>query len=218
MNINGRKTQLLVISPPNGCITTASLRAADCVAIESQDTLKLVGFTFGNTPGAACNVEGIKDRYRRKVWMLYHWRRSDLKGNQLFKLYCCQVRSIIEYCSAVCHSLLTKGDSEELEKLHRNAIRICYGFNPPIGQTMLTHGIESLETTRTRRCDNLIRKVATNPRFHRRWFPARPSVPQTLRHRREIVETRAATQRRYVSPLPFMRRRANEMGIAAFRG
>ena len=122
MKINGKKTQLLVISPPNGCITTASLRTAEGEEIEYQSTLKLVGFTFGDTPGATSHVEGVRDKYRRKVWMLYHWRRSGLKGDQLFKLYCCQVRSVIEYCSAVYHSLLTKGDAEELERLHRNAV------------------------------------------------------------------------------------------------
>ena len=218
MRINGRKTQLLVISPPNGCITTASLKTTDGVTVESQSSLKLVGFTFGDTPGAVCHVAGIKDRYRRKVWMLYHWRRSGLTGDQLFKLYCCHVRSIIEYCSAVYHSLLTKRDAEDLERLHRNAVRICYGFDPPIELTFASNGIETLETRRIRRWDNFIKKAASNPRFHRRWFPARPEAPQNLRRRRGIVETMAASQRKFDSPLAFMRRRANEIGVSAYRG
>ena len=123
------------------------------------------------------------------------------------------VATLIEYYSAVYHSLLTKVDSEELEKLHRNAIGICYGFDPPVGQTMLTNNIESLEMRRAWRCDSFIRKAATNQRFLSKWFSARPKVPQALRNRRKIVETRAVTQRRFVSPLAFMRRRAKSWGF-----
>lgn len=132
IKINGKKSQLLVISPPNGCVTTATIRMAEGVAIELQDTLKLVGFTFGDAPGVASHVAGIKDKYRRKVWMLYHWRRSGLTGNQLLKLYCCHVRSIIEYCSAVYHSLLTRGrrrgTGETASECGQNLLRL----RPPI--------------------------------------------------------------------------------------
>lgn len=46
MKINVKKTQLLVISPQNGCKATASIKA-EPVTIQSVDKLKLVGFTFG---------------------------------------------------------------------------------------------------------------------------------------------------------------------------
>lgn len=82
---------------------------------------------------------------------------------------------------------------------------------------MAAHGIESLEVRRLRRCDNFIKKAVANPRFHRRWFPAQPEITQQLRIRRDVAETVASTQRRFMSPLAFLKRRANELGITVFR-
>ena len=145
--------------------------------------------------------------------MLYHLRESGFRGDVLFKLYACYIRSILEYCSPVYHSLLTVGQGEQLEKLHRHAIRVCYGFDESVETIMNDKAIETLEARRVRRVDNFVRKVAGNPRFLR-WFPPREEVPQNLRHRRAIVETQAQTNRRFDSPLAFFKRRANDLGFA----
>lgn len=55
MKINAKKTQLLVISPPNGCKATASIRAGS-VEIQSVSKLKLVGFTLESDPGVGEHV------------------------------------------------------------------------------------------------------------------------------------------------------------------
>ena len=99
MRINAKKTQLLAISPRNGCDTIASMVTGGGEVIESVQRLKLVGFTFGPDPGVGAHVETIEDAYRRKKWMLFNLREAGFKGASLFKLYCCYVRSIIEYCS-----------------------------------------------------------------------------------------------------------------------
>ena len=72
MKINGKKTQLLVISPPNGCTTGATITAADGSVINSVERLRLVGFTFGTEPNAAEHVEALRMRYMSKKRMLYH--------------------------------------------------------------------------------------------------------------------------------------------------
>lgn len=59
IKINGKKTQLLVISPRNGCLTSASLCAGDGVVIQSQETMKLVGLTFGDSPNTGSHVEVV---------------------------------------------------------------------------------------------------------------------------------------------------------------
>ena len=214
MKINEKKTQLLVISPPNGCNTVASLEAGNGITITSVSRLKLVGFTFGSDGGAEEHVVAIEDMFRRKKWMLYHLRDAGLKGAVLFGLYCCYVRSSIEYCSAVYHSLLNAGQSERLESLHRHAIRTCFGHNRDLGEVMAEFNIETLEQRRVRRCDAFIRKAVSNPRFSQRWFPPRVGDRPGLRNRREIQESQAASLRRFNSPLFFMRRRANEMALA----
>lgn len=135
-------------------------------------------------------------------------------GGILYKLYCCYVRSVIEYCSPVYHSLLNAGQELQLERLQRHAVRVCYGCDEDVGLIMARENIETLKARRIRRCGAFIRKAAANPRFSPRCFPPREGEERALRLRRLIQETRAATQRRYNSPLLYMRRRANELGVA----
>ena len=213
MRINSNMTQLLVISPQNGCVTSAAVSGANGDEIGSVESMRLVGFTFGTSPNAGRHVEEIEAQYKRKKWMLYHLRDAGLREKQLYRLYCCYDRSSIEYCSAVNHALLNRGQEEKLESIHRHALRICFGTDRPIEEIMTENGIETLSERRKRRCDSFVAKAVNNDRFKDRWFPKREIVPWALRERREIQEIRAGTERRFNSPLAYMRRRANDMGL-----
>lgn len=132
MSINEKKTQLLVVSPPNGCETRAVIATGNGTEILSSQTLKLVvGFTFGSDPGAGAHVDSIADRYARKKWMLHHLSEAGFKGQHLYKLYCCYIRSIIKYGSPVYHSLLSGAQEIRLERLQRHALRVCFGYHRP---------------------------------------------------------------------------------------
>ena len=127
MRINKKKAQLLVISPRNGYLTTAMLHAGGGENIHSIDGLRLVGFHFNQDPSVGAHVLEIHAKFRRRVWMLHHLRSAGLKGMTLFRLYCCYIRAVIENCSPVYHPMLNSGQAESLEKLHRQAVRICFG-------------------------------------------------------------------------------------------
>ena len=100
MEINIKKTQLLVITPPNGYQSSAVMRQDNGESITSVETMKLVGFTFGSRPGAAAHLEVVQDIIRRWMWMLYNLSDAGFKGRVLYRLYCCYLRSIVEYCSS----------------------------------------------------------------------------------------------------------------------
>ena len=213
MRINARKTQLLVISPNNGCVTSATISAGGGPPIPSVDKMRLVGFVFGTRPSAGPHVDSIAEVYKRKKWMLYHLRAAGIKGRQLYRLYCCYVRSSIEYCSVVYHPMLNRGQEEQLEGIQRHALRICFGATGDLDERMAENSVETLKARRERRCDAFIRKAWNNPRFGPKWFTRREAVPWNIRRRREIREPTAATQRRFKSPLAFMQRRANELRL-----
>ena len=208
MKINGSKTQLLAIGTNNGCNTVASIRI-NGEKITSGKQMKLVGFNFGSSPDVSAHIDGIKKAFRRKIWLLYHLRNAGMKGKKLFQLYCCYVRSVIEYCSVVYHSLLNVGQNEMLERLHRHAVRICFGNDQDVGIVMEREAIEKLEERRLRRIDSFIVKNFTHPRFGPTWFPLRPEGERNLRGMRHVHEARARTTRFFNSPVSFMRRRAN---------
>ena len=211
MRVNVAKTQLLCISSNNGYITSAAIRVGDDT-ITSGSTMKLVGFTFGSSPTIEAHVTSIREEYRVKVWFLFHLRESGIKGMNLYRLYCCYLRSRIEYLSAAYHSMLLKGQAEALERLHHYSLRLCFGFDGDIEARMTELNIETLRERQLRRSDSFIAKVATNPRFSH-WFPAREEGPMRLRNRREILEVRSKTERRHNGPIAYIRRRANELGI-----
>ena len=219
MKINEKKTQLLVIGPPTGHHYTGSMVGPGGDSIECVEKMKLVGFTFGTKPGVEAHVDAIEERFRRKVWLLYHLRGSGFRGMQLYRLYCCYIRVIMEYCSVVYHPMLTRGQEDALEGLHRLAVKICFGFDIPADVSMEAHAIESLKDRRTRRCDVFLRKAIKNPRFGPAWFPERRGERRgerrDLRRRREIQESRSITWRRFNSPMEYLRRRANELGLGA---
>ena len=214
MRINEKKTQLLIIGPPNGYLHSGSVVGPGGETISSVDTMRLVGFTFGSDPGVGAHVSAIVKKFKRKVWMLYHLRDAGFRGRQLYCLYCCYVRTIIEYCSVVYHSMLGAGQETMLEGLHRLAIKICFGFDVPTDETMAENGIESLRDRRIRRCDSFLKKAIRNPMFEH-WFPPKDGTRRNLRRRREIQESRATTNRKFNSPLEYLRRRANELGLEA---
>ena len=214
MKINAKKTQLLLVVPPNGFATTGDFVTQNGDTISSVDQLKLVGFTFGSTPNADAHVEVLADKYKKKKWMLHHLRDAGFRGETLFKLYCCYIRSILEYCTPVYHSLLSTGQELQLERLQRHAIRVCYGTEVPVEDVMAAQCIETLKARRERRCDKFIRKAATNTRFGNRWFKPRDGIDKNLRVRRQVQEARASSLRRFKSPLLFLQRRANELGVA----
>ena len=95
MKINTKKTQLLVISPRNGCLTRASLDVGETEPTRSVDQLKLVGFHFGSDPGLGTHIREVHAKFKRRVWMLFHLKKAGIGGMNLFRLYCCYIRSVI---------------------------------------------------------------------------------------------------------------------------
>ena len=171
MKINTKKTQLLVIGPPNGYTHSASMRVGEDETIQSVDKQKLVGFTFGTRPGVADHVEAIKSKFMRKIWMLYRLRNAGFRERPLHRLYCCFLRTAVEYCSVVYHPMLTSELENDLEKLNRLAARICFGSDLPTDDIMALNDIESLKERRIRRCDAFLKKALASPRFGPKWFP-----------------------------------------------
>ena len=95
---------MLVIAPQNGYAHSASMAAGPGERVDSVEKLNLVGFTFGTRPGVAKHVDAIRSSFKRKMWMLYHLRTA---GFHEHRLYCCYLRSAVEYCSVVYHPMLT---------------------------------------------------------------------------------------------------------------
>jgi hypothetical protein len=92
--------------------------------IESAQTkVKILGFTFENKPSVAAHIEeGIK-KTRRRYWVLRHLKSYGFSDEELVLVYQSIVRSVVEYCSVVYHSLLTEEQSRALERVQYQALK-----------------------------------------------------------------------------------------------
>lgn len=108
--------------------------------------------------------------------------------------------------------MLLAGQAEALERLHRYAVPVCFGFEGDVRALMQERGIEPLADRRQRPVDAFIAKAASNPRFAH-WFPQGEASHMDLRNTRKIQEIRSRTVRRHNGPLAYIRRRAKELNI-----
>ena len=131
----------------------------------------------------------------------------------LCKAYTTYLRPVLEYGSIPIHSMLTKQQSNLLEKQQGRTLKIIFGFDKSTNQALLQSGLESLTVRRARAVDKFALKVAADPRYSE-WFPLRPEAQRRSRHSNKYVEYHSNSSRRFNSPLYHMRRRLNTLAAA----
>ena len=94
MCINEKKTQLLTISAKKDS-DKAWIKTPTGDKITSGETLKLLGFVFGKSPTVK---EQIVSFYKR-TFLLRKFSQF-MPGDELIKVYCLIIRSVLEYSSA----------------------------------------------------------------------------------------------------------------------
>ena len=70
MKVNCAKTQLLLISQPNGYEKKAFVTTSEEERVNSGKTLKLLGFVFGEEPNMNAHVKEIQRKFRARFWAL----------------------------------------------------------------------------------------------------------------------------------------------------
>ena len=139
------------------------------------------------------------------------FKKIRLRWGELMKLFNVFIRPIIEYCCVIYHPLLTQAQSNEIERMQRQAVKLAYGWDKSYSQLCEEKGILSLKKRRENFIDRFIMKTSISDRFGSVWFPLRDTDVHNIRDRRPYKETKAKTSRYYNSPLSFMRRRANDL-------
>ena len=210
MRVNCAKTKLLCISADNGCDSYASIQVGG-ERIESVDKIRLLGFMIGQKPGMHDQVALIKGKYRVKLWTLIHLNNAGLVGKELFAMYACFVRPILEANSVIFHSMLTRDQCHQLERLQKYVVKLCFGFEKSYSEIRREQGIRTLEERREEAAKKFVQKTINDERFGPRWFRRRENIDTNIRRRQPYVEDRARTKRFKNSPLLYMQRIANSL-------
>ena len=188
MRVNAKKTQLMCVAPDNGYDSKAAFEVGEeGTMIESQNTMKLLGYMLGTGPGASDHFELLRRKFRARFWALIHLRRTGIRGMQLYRLYAALVRPVLEANAVVYHPMLSVTQTEALERMQKQVFRLCFGIEASYARLLEGYQLETLAARRTKAVKRFVAKAMTNDRFAGRWFIRRPGVDTEIRRRKPFV-------------------------------
>ena len=187
--------------------TKVCIKDQDNSVISSGNSLKMLGFNFGNTPSVQPQLDYLIRKASKRYFLLLHYKRSGIPTDKLKDIYCAITRSVIEYSSVVYHSQLNTGQSNELEKIQKRCLRVIYGYEHQYQDLPTMSGLPSLEDRRTKAFQKFARNTLENPKYSH-WFPAKNQTRDT-RSVAKFKEEKAIGNRLYNSPVFAMRRFLN---------
>ena len=199
----------MCISLDNGYQSWASFPTDDG-EITSQESMKLLGFMLGSGTGVTDHFEFLRAKFRARFWSLIHLRRAGIAGMRLFKLYASLIRPVLETNSVVFHPMLTKTQSEAVERFQKQVLRLYFGVDSSYARLLEQHRLSTLKERRERAVKKFVSEAMRNDRFSR-WLIRRQEVEPDIRRRRPFVEKRARTERYRNSPLLHFQRIANDL-------
>ena len=212
MTVNEKKTQLLCVTATNTSLVNTYIRTEGGSKIESQKSLKLLGFYFSDKPNVTEHITKMAAKFRGRLWFLRHLKKAALPVEDLVHIYSCFLLPILDYASPVYHPLLTKEQTQMIERLQATALKIIYGWSNSYSSLLNLAGIEYVQERRQRLTDKFIIKTAANKRYQEKGFPLKEFVHHDLRKEKYYMEEFARTDRLYNAPIFYYRRRLNEIG------
>ena len=174
--------------------------------LEVVHETKLLGLIVSSDCRWDKNTKDIIQKGNGRLWFL---RRLKLLGasrstlTDIYKLFC---RSVVEYCAPVWSGSLSKRNSQDIERVQKNAFRIIFGLAYSSYDDLLD---EIEESTLNQRRDDLslkfAKKCVKSSKFSN-WFP---NGVQT-RGGSHFYEAEAKTKRLQNSAIPYMTRLLNQ--------
>ena len=208
MKVNPRKTQLVCVSAAIHSEVTSHVNDGEGGRILSQDSMTVLGFSFGSRPTMTEHVALVRRKYNARSWVIRHLKAAGVPNEDIIKVYAATVRSSIEYASVVYHTMLTTSQSEEIERMQRRCLKIIYGFRVSYREALERSGIQSMKERRVQAFKKFTDKTAESGRFDH-WFPVQEKTKYNLRRPQKYMEFHASTERLYRSPIFSMRRLLN---------
>ena len=114
-------------------------------------------------------------------------------------------------------SMVTRTQSESIERLQSNALKTIWGWEKSYNACLDVAGVERLDERRSKAVLKFADKAKSNPRYSR-WFPLNPEIQHDLRTREKYAVDFTRHERMRRAPIHAMRRRLNEQERMSQRG
>ena len=167
MQVNDKKTKLLVINPNPTKQAVPMIAAVDGSPLLCVPEIRLLGLVFDERLTWWPLVSDLVRRTRSKIWALHRLREAGASVDILLVNYCTRIRSVLEYGCAVWGCMVSGIQAKTIEDVQRSAVQVVLGSE--------ASGYEA----------NLVRleleefaiKLFKDPKF-RYWY--KPSPPQLV--------------------------------------
>ena len=160
LKVHAKKTQLLAISSNRN--RAKVWIQAGWESINSSGSLKLLGFMFSERPDVALQVENLISGATKWMFVLRSYSKF-LPGKDPTELYSFLVRLVLKYSSLTYHSILTKQQENDLEKIKKLCLRCIFGYKKSYEELLSELGLSSLEARREIAVLKFATKTLKNP-------------------------------------------------------
>ena len=168
--------------------------------------MTLLGFQFDNRPSIAAHMGLIKKKFNCRVWLLRHLKQAGVSNKDVAQIYASTIRSAVEYAAPIYGPMMNSSQSNDLEKMQRQALKIIYGYRTSYENALAQSNLTRLDVRRNEIVEKFAKKLPEN---FSRWLPERPDIQYGLRRRTAYLEGNSQTERLYRSPLFTYRRILN---------
>lgn len=151
----------------------------------------------------------LRKKFYSKLCTIRHLQKALLPNETLVKVYTAFIRPVIEYANTAYHCLLTLEQSNSLERLQLQALKMIFGNKISYRKCLEKFRLERLDERRLKAMQKFAQKAMSNPRFSKKWFPLNESTDKNTRSREKYKIFAAKHDRLRDGTLNTMRRYLN---------
>ena len=179
--------------------------------LEQISVSKLLGIWISEDLDWGKNCQEICRKAYSRLSMITKLKYAGVSRDDLLDIYVLFIRSIIEYCSVVFHSSLTKEQSNKLERIQKTCLKVILANDYVDYETALrVCGLETLNKRRESKCLSFALKCINHEK-NRRLFPLNPIKTDYEVRNRELFKVNFARTTAYKnSAVPYCQRLLND--------
>ena len=205
MKLNCKKTKILVSNfTINNQFESHLIIPGQSTPIEEISETKLLGYMLTKDMKTETHVSFIVDKCYKRLWAIRKLKSFGVPPQDILKFFFMKIRSVLESSCPVFHSMLTKDDSNSIERIQKITLKIILGnkYESYIQACEMLQ-IETLESRRHSLSLNFALRLLDSKHgqdFFR--FSDRKNI--FLRRQPILIQPFAKTERYKNSPLPYL--------------
>ena len=210
--MNGKKTYLLLVHFKNNHQFKPLLTIpGETDTLEVVQETKLLGYWLTTDMKPSKHISYITSIANKRMWALCKQKSSGVSNSDIKEFYIVKIRSVLETAAPVFHSMMNLEDTEDMERIQKNVVRLIMGekyTNYEGGLEIL--GLETLLDRRTQLCLQFALKCLNNEKY-KDWFQPTPINDHDFRKEiPKFLEPQCQTERYKNSPIVYLTRILND--------